>query len=623
MPTLSASSVKELVTDYQVISFDVFDTLLCRRVFRPADVFTYMESKTGINGFAAKRQQAEAEARRRNHSGRGVETTLSEIYSVLDELLELPEGTQAQELTIEKKLLRCNETVRPYLDAARAAKKRVIAVSDMYLNSSEIDELLKASGIIVDRVYSSADFVDRECGKFNKHMYAEVCRQENVSPQDILHFGDHVISDVENALESGVTGVFTPKNSETASLHVDGFGNILKAANGTLSTSIIVGELVKKAAQLGAIEERSFGYEFGYFYGGPLIAGFVKFLLERAQEDNVTRLHMLARDGFVLKDALDILRVNELSYDVVPSSRRMCLFAAASQGEVGALEKLFEGHADTHTPRQFLNILSLGHLSNRLVGNIDETCNVEQFLSDNQEFLLERSKEEAIALKAFFGLLNEGQDAPETAWVDVGWGLSSIGALDQILGSKQAGYFVGTHSFGLNRPGLSSYLFHRDGDIEKIIMRCPELIELVFSDVQAGFSNFELKDGIPKARRSEKPRPEGVRDSYVKDVRAGCMGFLAEIADLFDQLSVDELAAYNKAIWCSLITTPTQKQYSYLGNIPHARGAGDAKWNKISDFWVFDKPEVRERSKLMRKLSKINKMRLKKRRQKTGGEAQE
>ena len=78
------TEIREAIGKAAVVSFDIFDTLIRRRVGAPEDIFHIMESRLGLPGFAAQRVACQNKAslkaqteRRRPHAD------LDEIYAVL------------------------------------------------------------------------------------------------------------------------------------------------------------------------------------------------------------------------------------------------------------------------------------------------------------------------------------------------------------------------------------------------------------------------------------------------------------------------------------------------------------------------------------------------------------
>lgn len=76
---VDADKILKEIKNYDIVSFDIFDTLLKRNVKEPTDVFSYMEKKYQINGFREKRIEAEKAARKKKN---GLEISLEPIIQV-------------------------------------------------------------------------------------------------------------------------------------------------------------------------------------------------------------------------------------------------------------------------------------------------------------------------------------------------------------------------------------------------------------------------------------------------------------------------------------------------------------------------------------------------------------
>lgn len=71
----------ELIEKAQMISLDVFDTLLCRAVARPTDIFQIVEREFGIEGFHKERIRAESRARELSiTTSKTAEVSIDQIY---------------------------------------------------------------------------------------------------------------------------------------------------------------------------------------------------------------------------------------------------------------------------------------------------------------------------------------------------------------------------------------------------------------------------------------------------------------------------------------------------------------------------------------------------------------
>ena len=192
---LSTNQVLQIADKYDVISFDVFDTLLFRNVNKPTDVFQLLETENKVYAFSIKRKQAEERARRKKYLATGTdEVTLQEIYQMPELNCGVsPEKLMAAERAKEIACCYANPVLKQLVNELFVGKKRIIAISDMYLDSGFIRCLLKANGYPqLDRI-----FVSNECG-VNKSSGAlfDLVYDKLKGNVRVLHIGDNFHSDV-------------------------------------------------------------------------------------------------------------------------------------------------------------------------------------------------------------------------------------------------------------------------------------------------------------------------------------------------------------------------------------------------------------------------------------------
>ena len=132
-------SIKKISKHTQVVSFDIFDTLIVRDVDQPTDVFKLMSEKSGISDFPEKRIEAEKRAREQSSNG---EVKLADIYAAFEGM----PNDQIQyfcDLELSTELSLCHASI----DGLRfftecKTKFRVVLVSDMYLTSEILEKIL-------------------------------------------------------------------------------------------------------------------------------------------------------------------------------------------------------------------------------------------------------------------------------------------------------------------------------------------------------------------------------------------------------------------------------------------------------------------------------------------------
>ena len=77
----SNSKILDKILDYDIISFDIFDTLIKRDINKPTDVFELIEEKYNIKNYKNMRIKAEKTARDNSNCE---EVTLDEIYKNIE-----------------------------------------------------------------------------------------------------------------------------------------------------------------------------------------------------------------------------------------------------------------------------------------------------------------------------------------------------------------------------------------------------------------------------------------------------------------------------------------------------------------------------------------------------------
>jgi hypothetical protein len=139
----SAEKFAEKLLAYDVVSFDVFDTLVLRPFDDPKSVFHIVGQKLAYMDFANIRAQAEQKARmlnkRNKQRSRGREINMHEIYDYLEKYcgVDAKSGVEA-EFQTELDLIFANEFMKKVYDILVANKKKIIAVSDMYLTAEMV-----------------------------------------------------------------------------------------------------------------------------------------------------------------------------------------------------------------------------------------------------------------------------------------------------------------------------------------------------------------------------------------------------------------------------------------------------------------------------------------------------
>lgn len=464
--------IVEAARQADVVSFDVFDTLLVRAFATPDAVLRLVEDRVarrdGVRGFLARRKAAEEEVRRAK-GGRG-DAKLREIYAALARREgvadEVAAAWMAMELAAERDVLRPRPEVVRALAEVKAAGKRVVLVSDMYLEEPDVRALLDANGIRgFDAIYLSSETGLR---KDRGEIWAELHRRERVAPARLLHVGDNERSDVQLLHDLGAGSplhVLRP----LAGFELVPEGRALLAQGrprrwqDDLALGLVAGRAVLHLDRdpRAAAEGRLLGDpgRFGYAVLGPLLLELVGWLARRARADGVEALEFVSREGWALKAAWDALARHPRVRRPLPvsryllASRRAAGFAAVRQVEDlrALLRSPFEGTvAELLSNRLGLDAgaalpdvaarLGPAVLERRVVlpAGAEEALDA---LAACEDLLLVQAARERDAYLAY---ARERLTASPVALVDVGYSGTTQGALMRLLGVPLTGYYAAT-----------------------------------------------------------------------------------------------------------------------------------------------------------------------------------
>lgn len=239
-------------------SIDVFDTAVFRDVYQPTDIFKLVEEKVG-KGFARLRVEAESKA-----------ASIQRFYTIKDIYRHLAGFDPNIEVEMELNHVYANPTI---LEMYNKNPNNYVFISDMYLSSKTIAQILEKCGYKNPRVYVSCE---EKCNKGSGTLFEKV--QRRIGKID-KHYGDNYRSDIEGAHKQGIPGVFYP------ALH-----------KRPLNLPAVKSPLLKKyAAALEVSEERPLT-KLAKWYA-PLIYEFTKWVISKRKPGQ--HIYFLSRDMFM------------------------------------------------------------------------------------------------------------------------------------------------------------------------------------------------------------------------------------------------------------------------------------------------------------------------------------
>ncbi len=300
---LTYAGLRSLIDLHDVISFDLFDTLLLRKCLLPGDIFQIverrLEERYGIRiNFAQLRIEAERTAYREWGHGFG----LDDIYQAMafggvsQESLEL---ARALEIEAERESLIPRGVVVEAMRYAKERKKLVALTSDTYFSSEVIEGMLQAHDI------AGYDLLTLSCEVKKSKSAGDLWRQyeETFRGKRLLHIGDDAFADVRQAEAHGITPFRICSPSELC--RMSPLGDLADKAN-SLDDRIMLGCVYSKLFNdpfvLARFEKLALDdfYTAGYAFWGPLVLKFMQWLFSLAPRLKLRKVLFLSRDGFLL-----------------------------------------------------------------------------------------------------------------------------------------------------------------------------------------------------------------------------------------------------------------------------------------------------------------------------------
>lgn len=281
------------ISRYDVISFDIFDTLISRNIYNPDDIFLIVGQKLNIDNFLEKRKKAENEAR----NSLKKDVNLDEIYKYYNKLYN--EDTKKIQSTEEElELLFCfpRMEMQEVINDLYKKEKTIILTSDMYLKKETIEKMLKKCG------YNKFDIIylsnEKNARKDTKEIWKTILH--DYPNKKIIHIGDNYNSDYKYPRECGIKTIKIESGKELFQ-RLEMSNNINEYLKNNISNSILIGTIVNKYmfnSPFSTLTIDSLDTFASIFYG-PIINEFLSFIDEQSKQEDM--IIFLSREGYYLQ----------------------------------------------------------------------------------------------------------------------------------------------------------------------------------------------------------------------------------------------------------------------------------------------------------------------------------
>lgn len=488
------------------VSFDIFDTLLLRPFLYPTDLFDILSNKMneGIASFvdfAVIRKNAEDETRAEEKikSPSSEEITYEQIYHHISEncglSIALIEKMKAEELAMEQQVLYPRQLGKELFELAKDAGKRIVITSDMYLPKDFIEGILAKNGYSgYGKLYLSSDIMlTKATGNLFKYILNDL---EIKNAKSLIHLGDNLQSDVEMPRSLGMRAEHLPKCSDLYMRYSPFYGGdayhrvfrnsgmmqdygMLFDSSPSTRTMVALGcNKVFDNPFVSFNPESDYNDDpryIGYHVLGGYVLAIAQWIKEQAIEHNIPCVHFVARDGWLVKEAFDLINDTTTRSDYVRLSRKALVLCDVNvEDDIFSLGRKLSPLAAT--PEKIYQYLKPAlSMSEQELWEEAKNYNFyrerrfnsyteyEKFLKFVKEkaFSHELLKQYKNRLKTYFGgVFREGDFI-----FDVGYSGRPEAALSNVLGYPIGSLYLHTNGYGFaeNRQkkyGVKCYCFY-------------------------------------------------------------------------------------------------------------------------------------------------------------------
>ena len=428
-PEVTVDEFVKKLSEYDTVSFDIFDTLIFRPFSEPVDLFYMIGEQLGIMNFKNIRQKMEKEARQERFSREGhYEITITDIWNRLENEVGISarDGMRI-EMELEMDLCYANPFMLQVYNRIKDMGKQIIIISDMYLPKKFLKKLLEKNGYTdFEQLYVSCE---KGINKYSGKLFKSVIDNGGIRDRRI-HVGDNTQSDVKMAVSNGFESCYYP-NVNRNSLRMRAYD--MSSIIGGAYRGIVNNRLYNGVRKYGM------EYEYGFVYGGLFVTGYCSFIHKYYLQNNVDKILFLSRDGDILKQVYEKMYPDD-NIDYAYWSRRASTKLMADYDRFDyfrrfLLHRVNQGITLTYIMRSMQLEELLPFMSEKF--NLSQTLTegnvyqVKAFLEDNWDKVLTIYEKEQNAAKCYYSELLTG--CSKVVAVDIGWAGSGAMALNTLV----------------------------------------------------------------------------------------------------------------------------------------------------------------------------------------------
>ena len=527
------------LSQYDVVSFDIFDTLVFRPFSKPIDAFYLLEAESGLLDFAVNRRIAEGRARDKTKKS-NMEIDIFEIYEELTNFYDIdPHEMALKEIEMETQICYANPYMHEVYEKLHEMGVAMIATSDMYIPEQYIRKILDKCGYqAISQIHMSCEYgLFKADGKLQQAVQRQLGQDKKV-----IHVDDTQRC-IDGCKMAGWKTVYYKQCN-----HV---GEPYRCGDMNMPASHMYRGIVNNYLHCGAYHQTQL-QEFGFTYAGIVACGYCEWITRFCRDKACDKILFLARDTDIF------YKVYKKYYDEIPSE-----YVASSRSALQELvfEKyIFEFISHVIDVRVGLDktigeILKAANLSillpylkkyglrpQTILDQSTRDTIVQLLLDHRAEVSNSFNENDAVARDYFQKAIGSAKKVciVGLGWVgseivylkylmEQKWGLD-VEVLGTSLGAMTTERAANVISTGVVTPFAFSDVLNRYLTLNR--SRCPE--EIVRLGIETFFSSTEPSlvryEADPSGKIRFVTKAKNPNASYVEEVQQGILTFAEEFA---------------------------------------------------------------------------------------------
>lgn len=602
---ITFKNLSQMLLKCDVVSFDIFDTLLSRKIGAPVDVFELVRSKLLMDditlihhdvmmNYPHLRRQSEQEARTRRIAQLLTEgeITLDEIYAVFQEKTAIDvitlEALKQAELEVEALVLYAPKDGKIVYDTVQQQGKKIVAISDMYLPTEYLHSILSKNGydIPLEMIFVSAE---HRASKHTRQLYKIVENKLTIAPSKWLHIGDNLTADIKNAQTHGIKTLYAHWSS-VENIHIPSIDGV----NDYGVASIVDFLGTKQAQEFFPSEAWS---SIGYKTFGPLLFGFMVWLTSQLKANGIQQALFMARDAQLLKTLYDrFFKNDDITTTYVYGSRQSLYPLSVTDWPMHRIWHLFNGKTK-RSVREVLSMLGLDadlHLTD--IHQVGFSSADDLICDENRQNMfnlinrfyfpiMQASAKQRSSLNSYF--LDIIHDYQKIAVIDIGWNGNIQAAFSrsvvEVWSEKTIqGFYLGlfdnaTPNIGpySNMKGWVTSFANRDEVFHELTGNgAVEILEFVLTANHGSTLRYENIDGVVKPVL-ENLGSEITYNQNAMNLQSGIIQYFEDHRYLLKNFPLESLMSHEwMKPFLQLVQNPTKSEAEMFGNLTHSDAPG-------------------------------------------------